>query len=89
MEQSFHPPQAAAERAALQSARSFARAYGSSGSAGWGAERLRQEEEELRTTWSRASIRQRRQQSVTHSRVRKLTISNLCRYRIEVLDYIS
>ena len=38
MEQSFHPPQAAAERAALRSARSFARADGSSGSAGCGAE---------------------------------------------------
>ena len=38
MEQSFHLPRAAAELAALRSARSFARACGSSGSAGWGAE---------------------------------------------------
>ena len=33
-------PTAAAERAALRSARSSARAHGSSGSAGWGAEHL-------------------------------------------------
>jgi hypothetical protein len=38
MEQSCHPPPAAAERAALRSARSSARANGSSGSAGCGAE---------------------------------------------------
>ena len=38
MEQSYHPPLAAAERAALRSARSSARANGSSGSAGCGAE---------------------------------------------------
>ncbi len=38
MEQSSHPPLAAAERAALRSARSSARADGSSGSAGCGAE---------------------------------------------------
>ena len=47
--------------AALWSARSFARAHGSSGSAGCGAElfrRWRREEEELRTAWSRASIPQ-------------------------------
>ncbi len=38
MEQSVHPPLAAAERAALRTARSSARANGSSGSAGCGAE---------------------------------------------------
>ena len=38
MEQSCHPPQAAAKRAAPRSARSSARADGSSGSAGCGAE---------------------------------------------------
>ena len=36
----LHPPLAAAERAALRSARSSARADGSSGSAGCGAEHL-------------------------------------------------
>jgi|GEM_PF-4341409 len=59
MEQSYHPPLAAAERAALRSARSFARAEGSSGSAGCGAELFlceRREEEEFRSAWSRAAI---------------------------------
>ena len=41
MEQSCHPPQAAAKRAAPRSARSSARADGSSGSAGCGAELFR------------------------------------------------
>jgi hypothetical protein len=40
MEQSIHPPLAAAERAALRTARRSARAEGGSGSAGWGAELL-------------------------------------------------
>ncbi len=70
IEESFHPPTAAAERAALRSAQSFARAHGSSGSAGCGAERLQQEEKELRTAWRRASIPQRRQQSMPHYGVR-------------------
>ena len=46
MEQSFHPPLAAAERAALRSARSSARADGSSGSAGCGAELFLRERRE-------------------------------------------
>jgi hypothetical protein len=79
MEQSIHPPQAAAERAALRSARSSARAHGSSGSAGCGAERLPtftpRKKKELRTTWSRASIRHRRQQSVPHSGVREALLA--------------
>ena len=75
MEESFHPPTAAAEHAALRSARSFARAHGSSGSAGWGAERLQQEDKELRTAWSRASIPRRRQQSMPHSGVREALLA--------------
>jgi hypothetical protein len=57
----LHPPQAAAERAALRSARSSARACGGSGSAGCGAElfifrRLEEKEEEKRKKNSRPSL---------------------------------
>jgi len=73
-----HPPLAAAERAALRSARSFARASGGSGSAGCGAEPL----PSLRCGRGRAprrmeqsAIRHWRQQSVPHSGVREALLA--------------
>ena len=63
----------------LRSARSSARAHGSSGSAGWGAEHLPAsrpaKKKELHPTRSRASIPHRRQQSVPHSGVREALLA--------------
>jgi hypothetical protein len=72
MEQSFHPPLAAAERAALRSARRFARAEVAPALPDAARSSEREvtetlEDEELRTPWSRASIPRWRQQSVPHS----------------------